>query len=194
MDARFEQQIQSIHQSPVKMVLASTGGGASAVGDLLTLPGGSHTVLEAVVPYHARAMQEFLGGACDKYCSDPTARTMAMASFLRARHLAGDDSADRVAGVSVTAALVTNRPKRGEHRIHAAWQTLEATGTLSLTMTKDARTREEEEYLAAGMMLMAAAKAAGLEPTLELPTQDGETIKEQTTHAPKPWQELLVGE
>ena len=37
-----------------QLVVAVTGGGSQAIADLLTVPGASATVLEAVVPYSLR--------------------------------------------------------------------------------------------------------------------------------------------
>jgi nicotinamide mononucleotide (NMN) deamidase PncC len=48
--------IRQIHAAAVRMVLAISGGGSSAIGELLAVPGASRTVLEAVVPYSAAAL------------------------------------------------------------------------------------------------------------------------------------------
>ena len=80
-----EQLVQQIHDSPTRIVLAATGGGSRAIADLLEVPGGSRTLLEAVVPYSAPAMIAWLGGLPDEFCSAATARAMAMAAFRRAQ-------------------------------------------------------------------------------------------------------------
>ena len=51
METDVRDLIGRIHAAGRPAVLALTGGGASAVGALLAVPGGSRTVLEAVVPY-----------------------------------------------------------------------------------------------------------------------------------------------
>ena len=48
-----EQLVQQIHDSPTRIVLAASGGGSRAIADLLEVPGGSRTLLEAIVPYSA---------------------------------------------------------------------------------------------------------------------------------------------
>ena len=78
------QLVQRIHDAPVRVVLAVTGGGSRAIGQLLEVPGASRTLLEAVVPYSAAAMTDWLGGRPDQFCSEPTGRAMAMAAYLRA--------------------------------------------------------------------------------------------------------------
>src|SRR5690349_1596077 len=77
--------IAKIHAAPYQMVLALTGGGSGAISQLLSVAGGSRTVLEAIVPYSAAALSEFLGATPDQFCSPRTARLMAMAAFQRAR-------------------------------------------------------------------------------------------------------------
>ena len=71
-------------------VIAVTGGGSEAPAQLLTVPGASRTVMEALVPYHPSALAEFLGGRPDQACSAKTARAMAMAAFQRAMKLEPD--------------------------------------------------------------------------------------------------------
>src|SRR5262249_56627326 len=69
--------IEALHQSPVRCVLALAGGGAGAASRLLGVPGASRTVLEVVVPYHDRALTEFLGFRPEQFCSAATSRDMA---------------------------------------------------------------------------------------------------------------------
>ena len=72
---------------PRGIVLAVTGGGSRAIADLLAVPGGSRTLLEAVVPYSASALAAWLGSRPDEFCSAATARAMAMVAFQRGRLL-----------------------------------------------------------------------------------------------------------
>ncbi|MFB3076872.1 MAG: hypothetical protein ACE1Y4_02600, partial [Lysobacterales bacterium] len=53
--------IAQIHASPLMAMLVVTGGGTQALADVLAVPGASRTVLEALVPYSAAALTEFLG-------------------------------------------------------------------------------------------------------------------------------------
>ncbi len=116
--------VRGIHAAPGRVVLAITGGGSRAIPDLLEQPGGSRTLLEAVVPYSAAALADWLGARPEHYCEATTARAMAMAGFLRARQLADDESAaDALTGVGCTASLASDRPSRCEVRIglRRAW-------------------------------------------------------------------------
>src|SRR6516164_6367017 len=99
--------IEQIHAAPQQAVIAVTGGGVSAIAGLLSVPGGSRTVLEAVVPYSALALADWLGKRPQHFCSEETALAMAAVAFQRARHLADGASApvSQQIGVACTASL-----------------------------------------------------------------------------------------
>ena len=110
----------AIHASGRKIVIAVTGGGSGALAALLQTPGASRTILEAVVPYSQAALDDWIGSAPEQSCSAATARAMAVAAYERARRLAPDADQLMWLGVGATASLATDRPKRGERRIHLA--------------------------------------------------------------------------
>ncbi len=146
----------AIHAAPGRGVVVATGGGAGLLAELLSTPGASATVLEAVVPYAEQSMAEFLGATPAQSCSAATARALAMRAFTRALDLGGDF------GFAVTAALATNRPKRGEHRAHLAFQSDAATRSWTLDLVKDALTRREEEGRVTELGLRALASSLGV--------------------------------
>ena len=187
-----DQLVQLIHDSPSRIVLAASGGGARAIADLLQVPGASRTLLEAVVPYSPEAMIDWLGGHPDEFCSAATARAMAMAAFSRARRL--DDTPENAAGVACTASLASDRPKRGPHRIYAAVQTADETAVWHLQLLKGRRSREEEERLAGRMVLGAVADACGLAERLGLELLEGEQVDESRAKADAQRRALMLGE
>ncbi len=83
--------IRALHQSPTRLVLATTGGGSLAISDLLSVPGGSKTVLEAIVPYTRAAIARFIARTPEQYCCARTARQLAMAAFQRGQYLLDAD-------------------------------------------------------------------------------------------------------
>ncbi|MBN1851358.1 MAG: hypothetical protein JW829_01490 [Pirellulales bacterium] len=208
-----DSMIERMHRSGRQLVLAITGGGSRAIADLLTVPGGSKLVLEAIVPYAPAAIDTWLGGAPDQYCSNRTARAMAMAAFHRARHLAPDVDPHILIGIGCTASLASNRPKRGPHRVHVAWQSAERTVVESMEPKQIARGRIGEEQLAAEMVLKAIAEAVGVEAEFPQATRHqvatdagetpwmpgewclafGEEIVRHEQTAPLEWTELLIG-
>jgi nicotinic acid mononucleotide adenylyltransferase/nicotinamide mononucleotide (NMN) deamidase PncC len=216
-----DELIRQIHDRPLRIVLAVTGGGSGAIYALLQVPGASRTVLEAVVPYAAPALVDWLGAVPEQFCSARTARAMAMAGFQRAVKFAGPDAAaEHLAGISCTASLASDRPKRGAHRAHLAVQTCSYTWTRSVTLNAEAgtasgtrknanaarggsapadyrrislRSRRDEEELIAGLLLNILAEAAGLASRVELPLTQSERVEAVATTAPPPWRDLLLG-
>ena len=152
--------IAALHASGRKAALAITGGGSGAVGELLRVPGGSRLLIDAQIPYDAAALAAFLGVAPAQACSAETAAAMAQSARARAMRLmpAGTDPI----GLGATAALVSDRPRRGEHRFHIA--TAEAAGLAHCTglLAKGRRDRAAEEDLVARAILLWLARACGV--------------------------------
>jgi nicotinamide mononucleotide (NMN) deamidase PncC len=187
-----------IHKSGAKIAIAITGGGSSAIGKLLEVPGGSASILEAVVPYSQPALEEFLGGTPDQFCSEPTARAMAMAAWMRARRLNASSDPYKLVGVGLTASLVSNTPKKGEHRVHVGVQTAESTASCSLTLKKGVRGRSEEEQLAANLLITALADICistsdKFSDPLTNCLLGGEHVERQGQVAEPAWTALLLG-
>lgn len=157
-DAAVEAAVAAIRSSRAMVALAITGGGSGVIPRLLTRPGASRTVLEAQVPYGRRALTELLGAAPASRCSAETSRELAQAVYQRALRLR-ETSHTPVLGLGATAALVTDRERKGSHRIHVAvvdgFQCWEAT----VRLRKDARTRAAEEAIAEGAILHILAEA-----------------------------------
>lgn len=192
-DPDFAPLIRRIHNSGKEFVLAFTGGGSGAITSLLKVPGGSKSVLEASVPYSQAALIDLLGSKPEQFCSDRTARAMAMACWLRARKLDQSPNPLHLVGLGCTASLASDRPKKGAHRAFLAIQTALRTATASIELTRDVRTRAEEEDLVAALAVNLIAEAAGLEP-LSVPLLPNERIQRDAVDAPDDWSDLFLGE
>jgi hypothetical protein len=188
-----QELVERVHASGVQMVLAITGGGSRAISTLLEVPGASASVLGAIVPYARSALETWLGGPVDNYCSERTARAMAMAAFERARRFS-DFEPRRLRGFGTTASLKTTKPKRGAHRIHVAWQAADRTVALSCELAKADRTRAEEEYIAAQLILTAVFEACGIDVESLLDPDVAGSIRRREKLAPKEWSELQLGQ
>ncbi|TWT33126.1 hypothetical protein [Blastopirellula retiformator] len=196
------QLIRQLHLAPNQLVMAVTGGGSEAISSLLQVPGASQTLLEAIVPYSGVALADLLKRPPEQYCSEATARAMAVSAFLRARKLwhksvaAGDASGEQppLMGIGCTASMKSHLAKKGPHRVHLAIQTPEATTVANLVLTKEARTRDEEEKLTAELILDRVATAAGLTETIRIGLMPGEQVDETVYRAQPSWRELLQGD
>ena len=154
--------IEKIHATPHKAVVAVAGAGSQALAWLLGVPGASNTLLETLVPYGRLSMIDFLGHEPEQYVSQMTARDMSRAAYRRAMELREDDSP--ALGLACTATLVTNRPKRGDHRCCiAAWDESRLL-QCDLVLEKGARDRSGEEDLCSRLLLVVLAEASGIAP------------------------------
>jgi hypothetical protein len=158
--AAWQQLISAVHASGRKAALAITGGGSGAIGELLRVPGGSRLLIEAQVPYDEQALATFLGFAPAQACSADTAIAMARSVRARAARLvpAGTD----LVGLGATAALVSDRPRRGEHRFHIAFANSAGIAHCTGVMAKGRRDRAAEEDLVSRAIVLWLAKACGV--------------------------------
>ena len=159
--------VKQIHASPYMILLSITGGGTGAIGEMLRHGNGSATLIEAIVPYQENALRDFIGKEPERYCSEETAREMAMAAFKRALEMAHSENGfrpDYLIGIGATCKLAKEGERETrEHEIHIASQSISGTSTTSLTLLQD-RSREEEEELASTFLIQAIARICGAEP------------------------------
>ena len=159
-DAAWQQLISALHASGRKAALAITGGGSGAVGELLRVPGGSRLLIEAQVPYDGLALATFLGFAPTQACSVDTA--IAMARTVRARAARLVPAGVELVGLGATAALVSDRPRKGEHRFHVAFANSACIAHCSGVLAKGRRDRAGEEDLVSRSIVLWLAHACGV--------------------------------
>lgn len=158
------------------MVLAVTGGGSQLLSTLLSTPGASNTVLECIVPYAAESLHDWLGIVPDSNCSEVTALQMAAQAQRRAVTLfdrstgTGRDSSSHhdLLGVGTTAALATNRERKGDERAYLAIHSFGCTRLTAFQFEKGQRSRAEEEASLADLCLQELANACGIETRGEM--------------------------
>ncbi len=192
-DAAWQQLISALHASGRKAALAITGGGSGAIGELLRVPGGSRLLIEAQVPYDAQALAEFLGFAPAQASSADTAIAMARSVWARAARLvpAGTD----LVGLGATAALVSDRPRKGEHRFHIAFVNSARTAHCTGVMAKGRRDRAAEEDLVSRAIVLWLAHACGIAAPSPRSLLDADEHFEETVVATvDPIDQLLAGE
>ena len=144
-----------------RIAVAVTGGGTSAIGEMLRYGGSSNTVVYAHVPYAPECTAEYLGRSPDKLCSAETARQLAMRAYHDVASTAEEGTYP--VGVGATSALgkITKERKGREHKIYVAVQNAERTTTYTLFLTAP-RTREEEEVINTLLILHALGKGCNV--------------------------------
>src|SRR4051794_26135581 len=173
-DAAWQQLISTLHASGRKAALAITGGGSGAVRELLRVPGGSRLLIEAQIPYDERALASFLGFAPAQACSAETAIAMAQSARARAAKLLPPDTeaatdligpnliGPNLIGLGATAALVSDRPRKGEHRFHLAFANSAGIAHCAGVLAKGRRDRAAEEDLVSRAIVLWLARACGV--------------------------------
>ncbi len=185
-------QIERLHDTPHKTVLAVSGAGTQAVAWLLGVSGASRTILEVVVPYGRLSMQEFLGFEPTQSAAAETARQMARQAWNKAKRQLEDDSP--AVGLACAATIATDRPKRGDHRAFvSAWDD-SSSATWSLTFHKGLRGRAGEEDVVSRLIVQALTEFSGLNPEIELGLTAGDSLEVERVSRPDALGQLLAGE
>ncbi len=182
--------IEQIHRREGKCIITATGGGTTAISRLLEIPGASNTLLSAFIPYHEDELNVYLGGVPDQACSSETARAMAMTAWQRAREI---ERTVPVFGIGCTAALSTNRERRGDDRCYVAVQCSDSTLVVSATFDKSRSSRAEEEKLCSQLILGAIAEALGLDCDYLADFRKSDVVSTHKIVAKASWQALMEG-
>ena len=188
MTNTWEEVIQQFHSGSHRAVLAITGGGTTAISQLLSVPGASKTILEAIVPYALVSLADWLGRRSEQACSEKTALKMAATSLQRAQLLTATESTDignahnlqnvapDLIGLGCTASIRSHTLKQGDHRCFVATETALTTCLYSIVLTKGFRDRTGEEQIVSELVLRAVAETCDIPAIPQLDVTDDETV------------------
>jgi hypothetical protein len=191
VDPTLQAAIKQIHDSAHKLVFEFTGAGSLALFELHSVAGSSRTILEATDRYAANSMVDLLGHAPEQFVSKATAIAMAAQAYRRAMRLA--EPGTTCLGVACTAAIATDRVRRGEDHCWIAVRNSVGVASYGLVMIKAARDRLGEEQVVSRLLLQAIATACGVDATVPLGTLDGEQVEQAHEIADDPIARLLDG-
>ena len=110
-----------------------------------------------------------------------------MSAYQRAKALNGGD--DHIVGLGCTAALATDRVRRGTDRCFIAAQTAGQTHTRSISVNTGTR-REQERACSDAIVHLLATVARVTDQPLTSPIAD---IRDNRVDAPEAWRDLLAG-
>lgn len=117
------------------------------------------------MPYSPAAMAAFVGRPAAEIVgvvSQRHATEMALAARRRARHLDPDADDSTLHGIAITAALVSDRTKRGDHRAHVAIAGSDGVVAVHVELAKGALDRAGEDRVVADAALALLAETFGL--------------------------------
>ena len=174
MDQDALELVEAIHNTSGMVSLVIAGAGSQAINAVLGVAGASRTVLDIQVPYASSAVVDYLGDEPDQYVSTDAALSLARAAYFRAVKLREEPIP--VFGVSCTATIATDRPKRGDHRCHVCVYGATAWRSASLTFVKGLRSRDQEDEVVSRLILNSIAKALGIDGRLNLTLSSKEKV------------------
>ncbi|HCU73118.1 MAG: hypothetical protein CL790_06465 [Chloroflexi bacterium] len=178
--------VEQVHMGRTRAAFALTGGATGTITSLLRRPGGSRTVLDVAIPYAPEAVTAYLGFRPQQAVSASTATALAHAAFDRALSFRPNSKVP-VVGLGCSAALATDRVRKGSDRIHVA--TFDGTQTFSYVREFETskQDREEQESRSEEIVLTALADAVGHpvphELKLLLPMKRTETFERDPLEA-----------
>lgn len=165
--------VAQIHATPPQVVYTFAGAGSLALWELHRVPGSSRTLLEAIDCYAPRSLAGLLGAPPAQAVSAETAQAMARWAYARASQLAEADHPPL--GIGCTAALATDRARRGADRCALAVCGSAGTQHYALTLSKG-RGREGQERLVAQLVIGALARACSLLAEVRLDLRPDEQL------------------
>lgn len=192
MDEVIRKTIEKIHLSPTKVVVVVAGAGSQAIAWLLTVPGASATILEAFVPYSTKSLEGYLGQKIQQSVSESTALNMARIAYKKAiAHRNGDNY---FMGVSCTAAISTDRSRRGHNQAFVAvWSPTERF-VCRLLLKKGARDRTGEEEIVSRLIVKQMERTILSHNTNNLSLHPAETVEVKNRSFDSPLHALLDGQ
>ena len=192
VDPAIWKLVEDILGAELDLAVAVTGGGSRAVTWLLDHPGASRAVVEAQVPYHSRALEDYLGQTGPHRVTSETARRMARHAHRRAGGLAATPR--RHIGVACTAALATSRERRGRDRAFLALR-LDDEYRLVDVQLPPGSDRSTQEEMVSRSLIGALAQACGV-ASAELPAGGSGDVPaaSRACAAQGPLEELLDGD
>lgn len=172
-------------------VIEFAGAGSAALWHLHAVAGSSRTILEATDRYAPQSMESLLGKIPTHFVSLDTAIAMAWAAYRRACDLRPGITNN---GVGCTAAIATDRLKKGNHGCWVALADRTGVTAYGLTLKKGLRDRAGEEDIVSALVIHAMAIARGIIDAVTLPLDPEESLVLHRVEHPDVLAAFLAGE
>lgn len=131
---------------PTRVCIFVAGGGSGAISTLAATPGASSVLLEGLLAYDQRSfldcvkdVNSSIWSSDVSFCSKEAALALSNAALKRSLSLTPRISQwQQCVGVGCTSALVSNTPKKGDHRCFVALTSVDGTSNVySLILSKE---------------------------------------------------------
>ncbi len=142
---------------------------------LFSTPGSSNTILEILIPYSKNSLSNFISDKLNSHVSYKEAISMADQSYMRSIKLSKNN---KTFGLSCTAAISTNRKRKGGDRAFIAWKSEFSNGYTSIFFEKAIRKRHEEDIIISKIILNTISKLIGIDEYLKVNLHESEKINE----------------
>jgi hypothetical protein len=187
--AGVHEAIQELHNSRTMAYVICSGAGAGLTELLWSVPGCSRTLIASEFPYHPSAFANLIGRVPEQYSSINAAVALAAAGHLKAQQILAEAGglATPIVSLGLTAAVSTDRVRRGEDTAFIAVRTAERLAAVAARFPRGRVSRGEEGKLCDLLGLNCLLWAAGLEqvPLPELPVESNE-LREDRRLSPSP--------
>ncbi|HTE85141.1 MAG TPA: hypothetical protein VK821_10440, partial [Dehalococcoidia bacterium] len=159
--------IARLHESPIMAYVVCTGAGAGLTKLLWSVASCSRTLIASEFPYDPRAVANLIGRVPKQYCSPGAAAALAAAGYLKAQRCLVEQGkvATPIVSLGLTAAVSTDRTRRGEDKVFLAIRTGTGLATVSAVFPRARFSREEEGAICDLLGLNCLLWAAGIDQT-----------------------------
>ena len=140
-----KETILGFNSSDQKLVLIISGAGIQAAKWLLDVPGASKTILEIQIPYSDKAMHDLLEYTPTHFVSENTVLDMARKAYEKSIALRKNN--EPVLGIACTAAISTDRDRRGQNHAYICSWTAHSRNIEHITLQKGKRDRVSEDLI-----------------------------------------------
>ncbi|WP_322487983.1 hypothetical protein [Chloroflexus sp.] len=154
------ERITAIHAAPHRLVLAFAGAGSIGLAWLHAIAGSSRTVLEAIDAYSPRSRLALTGDLNAPAVSAETAQAMAAWAYRRARVVREGEWP--LLGVGLTAAIITDRERRGADHAFLAIQSATGIQVRHLALERAGQQRLDQETQISRWLIDEIARACGI--------------------------------
>lgn len=124
----------------VNIHIIATGAGSKFQDNLWIIPGASSYLSGASFPYSVEETEEILGFKPEKFCSEETAVDLASAAYMKAYKINGKNPV----GIGLTASVTSDRPHKGDHRVHVCIITNDQIKSYNKILTKESVLKQRE--------------------------------------------------